>query len=112
MLANHSKMRTLAREFAEAIARIIIGEPAVIVPKSALERLERLAYREQLRDAERNQDVEYIEAEIRRNQLKPEERKNLAKRHTPIENWPVVETDLIDPDLFTSVDERSGSHPR
>ena len=76
MLAEFPKFRSLLRDFFEKIARIFIGEPARIVRKSTLDRLERLAYREELARAAARGDNDYIEQEISKNQLTP---KDLAR---------------------------------
>lgn len=95
-----SKPRTLLRGIVEAMARMVIGEPARIIGKRELERLERLAYREQLMDAELQGDAAFVEAEIQRNQLTPADRRGVARRHTPIADWPDTDPGLVDPSLF------------
>ncbi|HZK81108.1 MAG TPA: hypothetical protein VFC46_08580 [Humisphaera sp.] len=107
MLTDFPKARSIAREFFEKMARIFIGEPARIVRKSTLDRLERLAYREQLRRAAAVGDSDYIEQEIRKNQLTPSEMARLGRRSTPIEEWPELSDDVMALTLFD--EKREGS---
>lgn len=107
MLAEFPKIRSLARDFIEKIARIFIGEPARIVRKSTLDRLERLAYRQQLLKAEEDGDASFIEEEIRKNQLTPSETRRLARKHTPIEQWPELDDEIVSPTLFDAENDES-----
>ncbi|HET6251094.1 MAG TPA: hypothetical protein VFE47_25630 [Tepidisphaeraceae bacterium] len=100
MLAEFPKLRSVLRDFIEKAARIFIGEPARIVRKSTLDRLERLAYREQLRIAASRGDNELIEKEIANNQLTTGDLNRLARKHTAIEEWPDVDEDIVSPTLF------------
>lgn len=72
-----------------------MGEPVCIIPKSAFDRLERLAYRQQLALADQSGDAAFIEREIRKNQLSESELKTLSLQHTPIESWPDLGEDAI-----------------
>jgi len=94
------KIPSLARGFIESMARIFVGEPVRIVRKSTYERLQRLAYRGLLRSAEESGNMEFIESEIRRNQLTQADLDRLARHHTPIEEWPDSDEELLHPSAF------------
>jgi hypothetical protein len=100
MLVEFPKLKSLARDFFEKIARIFLGEPARIVRKSTWDRMERLAYRERLRQAEEAGDIAFIEGEISKNQLTPSDLNRIARKHTPIEEWPEIDDDIMGTTLF------------
>ncbi|MDB5358138.1 MAG: hypothetical protein JWN24_4591 [Phycisphaerales bacterium] len=111
MLAECPKVRALVCDFVEKFARILLGEPARIVRKSTLERLERLAYRGQLEEAARAGNTEFIEDEVLKNQLTARERHRLVRKHTPLAQWPDVDENLIEADLFDESPTPSARDP-
>jgi len=101
MLAKEHRKVGFWIRFVERLACLALKEPARIVPTRDLERLKRLAYREELRLAEERGDTAFIEREIERNQLTAEDRARIAKRHTHVADWPDSDPDLLAPDLFS-----------
>ena len=69
-----------------------------MVTSAELDRLQRLAYRERLREAEAAGDHEFIESELRRNQLTEEDLRRLQRHHTRLEDWPDTPDDLLEPE--------------
>jgi hypothetical protein len=84
----------------ESIARIILGEPAFVVPAARMKRLEELEYREKLRAAERRGDTDYLRQEIDTNQLTESDLKRLERGATPLSEWPEPDADLFAPGTF------------
>lgn len=84
----HAKIRDLTRAFVEAVARIVLGEPARVVPVRKIKRLDELERREQLQAAERRGDLAYLRAELAKCQLTPPDLDRLAQSGVPIEEWP------------------------
>ena len=100
MPAEFPKVKAIAIDFVEKMARIFIGEPARIVRKSTLDRLERLAYREELKQAEERGDTPFLNRELQRNQLTEAECERLSTHNTDISDWPEPEPDLLTDDDF------------
>jgi hypothetical protein len=100
MLSSFPRIRAMIQDFIEKMARIVIGEPARIIRKSTLERLERLAYRELLREAARSGDTAFIKEQIQKNQLTRGERLRIARKHTALADWPDVDEDAFATSLF------------
>lgn len=76
------------RPLAEMFGRFLLREPAAIIPKRSAERLRQLERREQLRMAEREGNDEFLDAELARVQLTPEQLKAASRGTTPISEWP------------------------
>jgi hypothetical protein len=82
------KMRNVARLLLERVARIVLGEPARVVPARKMDRLDELERREQLQAAERRGDSNYLDGELAKSQLTEGDLDRLGKLATPIEAWP------------------------
>lgn len=91
-------IRSLLLDFIESMSRIVLGEPARIVRKREWDRLRRLAYREQLQEAARQGNQSYLVSEIDKNQLTGDDLRRIARRHTPLKDWPDSGDDLLSPD--------------
>jgi hypothetical protein len=81
----------------EMFARLLMGEPASVVPTRKLERLEQLERRERLRMAERAGDEEFLDQELARARKKAGDLKDAMGGTTPIAQWPAEDfTDSFD----------------
>src|SRR5438309_384595 len=92
-MTPYAKIRNGARVLVEAVARIIMGEPARVVPERKIRRLDELERRWQLQAAEHRGDLDYLRAELAKAQLTSADLDRLAKLATPIEEWPVDDLD-------------------
>jgi hypothetical protein len=84
----------------ERIARILLGEPAAVVPVGRMTRLEEVEYREKLRAAERRGDADFLRREIDQNQLTEADLRRLEGGATPLSEWPEPDEDLFAPNTF------------
>jgi hypothetical protein len=84
----------------EGVARILLGEPAAVVPVARMKRLEQLEYREKLRAAERRGDADFLRREVDRNQLSEADLRRLEGGATPLSHWPEPDEDLFAPGTF------------
>ena len=111
MLLKHQPNPGVFFRLIERMACVVLGEPARIIRSRDLDRLERLAYREELRAAEERGDMAFIEREIERNQLTPEVLAKIAKFDTPVAEWPDTDPDIIADDAFAPTDDRQAISP-
>jgi hypothetical protein len=87
-MTRTSKLRDWARGLVESLGRIVLGEPARIVPERTIRRLGELERREELQSAEARGDVTYLRAELSKVQLSEADLHRLAAKGTPIQTWP------------------------
>jgi hypothetical protein len=81
-------VRGIFRSMANALARIIWNEPITVVTKRQFNRLRQLERREELRMAERRGDDAFLDRELARVQLTPDELAKIGGKITPIDQWP------------------------
>jgi hypothetical protein len=80
--------RGMFRSMAKAFARIVWNEPVTVVTKRQFDRLCQLERREELRTAERRGDDAFLDRELDRVQLTPDELVKMGGKLTPIDQWP------------------------
>lgn len=100
-LPNSKTLRFRLRVLVEAMGRFVLGEPARVVARGEWDRVQRLAYRETIRQAAERGDWRFIEAEIAGNQLSRDDLKVIARGHTSLEDWPEPDDDLMGADALS-----------
>lgn len=76
------------RSLVERIARLLTGETFALIPQRQVDRLRQLERREELLMAERRGDTEFLDRELARAQLTPEDLSRSSGQTTPISQWP------------------------
>jgi hypothetical protein len=76
------------RRIVEVVGSLVLGRPAKIVPKQAMDRLYQLERREELKSAERRGDEEFLDRELAKSELTEEEYRRATRGTTPIATWP------------------------
>jgi hypothetical protein len=93
------------RHLIESLGSLLLGRPASIVPTQAIDRLNQLERREQLKLAERRGDEQFLDQELAKSHLNDEEYRRATRGTTPIASWP--EEDFND--LFEKKDQGKSS---
>jgi hypothetical protein len=103
--SSRGLLSQIFRRVIESLGSLLLGRPATIVTKQAIDRLNQLERREQLKLAERRGDEEFLDRELAKSQLTEEEYRRAARGTTPIASWP--DEDLSD--LLEKKDEGKSS---